>query len=93
MQVGLKTIGGMNVVSIRPFEERDNAALLAIEKQCTQGDDKLAMGVDKSPAIIARYKMYDNWIVITALCALRIILRLYGIKIKIFGQDVSMMIS
>lgn len=35
------------MVSIRPFEERDNAALLDIEKLCPQGNDKLAMGADK----------------------------------------------
>jgi len=64
--VGLKQYGGMKMVLTRPFEERDNAALLAIEKLCPQGDEKLAMGVDKSPDIIARYRMYDNWKVLVA---------------------------
>ncbi len=54
------------MVSIRPFEERDNTAMLNIEKLCTQGNEKLAMGVDKSPDIVARYKIYDNWQVLVA---------------------------
>ena len=54
------------MVSIRPFEGRDNTAMLDIEKLCTQGNEKLAMGVDKSPDIIARYKLYDNWKVLVA---------------------------
>ncbi len=52
--------------SIRPFEENDNAAMLEIEMLCPQGNDKLAMGVDKSPNSIARYKLYDNWNVLVA---------------------------
>ena len=52
--------------SIRPFEENDDAAMLEIEKLCPQGNDKLAMGVDKSPNSIARYKLYDNWNVLVA---------------------------
>lgn len=54
------------MVSIRPFEEHDNTAMLNIEKLCTQGNEKLAMGVDKSPDIVARYKLYDNWQVLVA---------------------------
>ena len=54
------------MVLIRPFEDRDNTAMLEIEKFCTQGNEKLAMGVDKSPDIIARYKLYDNWQVLVA---------------------------
>jgi len=54
------------MVSIRPFEERDNIAMLDIEKSCTQGNEKLAMSVDKSPDIMARYKLYDNWQVLVA---------------------------
>lgn len=54
------------MVSIRPFEERDNTAMLDIEKSCAQGNEKIAMGVDKSPDIIARYKLYDNWQVLVA---------------------------
>ncbi|HLB70697.1 MAG TPA: GNAT family N-acetyltransferase [Candidatus Methanoperedens sp.] len=54
------------MVSIRPFEERDNTVMLDIEKLCTQGNENLAMGVDKSPDIIARYKLYDNWQVLVA---------------------------
>lgn len=56
----------MIMVSIRPFEECDNTAMLDIEKLCTQGNEKLAMGVDKSPDIVARYKLYDNWQVLVA---------------------------
>ncbi len=54
------------MVSIRPFEERDNAAMLEIEKLCPQGNEKLAMVADKSPDIIARYKLYNNWKVLVA---------------------------
>lgn len=54
------------MVSMRPFEEHDNAELLEIEKLCSQGNEKLAIGVDKSPDIIARYKLYDNWKVLVA---------------------------
>lgn len=57
---------GVIMVSIRPFEERDNAVMLDIEKLCTQGNEKLAMGVDKSPDIIARYSLYDNSQVLVA---------------------------
>jgi hypothetical protein len=49
------------MVSIRPFAEGDNARLLDIEKLCPQGNEKYAMGVDKSD-IIARYELYDNLI-------------------------------
>ena len=54
------------MVLIRPFEDRDNTAMLEIEKFCPQGNENLAMGVDKSPDIIARYKLYDNWQVLVA---------------------------
>jgi ribosomal protein S18 acetylase RimI-like enzyme len=54
------------MVSIRPFEERDNTTLLNIEKLCTQGNEKLSMCVDKSPDIVARYKLYDNSQVLVA---------------------------
>jgi len=53
------------MVSIRPFEEDDNASMLEIEKLCPQGNEKYAMGVDKSD-IIARYELYDNWKVLVA---------------------------
>ena len=53
------------MVSIRPFAEGDNARLLDIEKLCPQGNEKYAMGVDKSD-IIARYELYDNWKVLVA---------------------------
>ncbi len=33
------------MVLIRPFEERDNTAMLDIEKFCTQGNETLAMSV------------------------------------------------
>lgn len=54
------------MVLIRPFEDQDNIAMLDIEKSCTQGNEKLAMAVDKSPDIIARYNLYDNWQIIVA---------------------------
>nr|QNO44135.1 acetyltransferase YpeA [Methanosarcinales archaeon ANME-2c ERB4]QNO50306.1 acetyltransferase YpeA [Methanosarcinales archaeon ANME-2c ERB4] len=54
------------MVSIRPFEEGDNATMLDIEKLCPQGNGKYAMGVDKSPDAIARYKLYDDWKVLIA---------------------------
>src|SRR4030067_279110 len=54
------------LVLIRPFENGDNVAMLDIDKICTQGNETLAMGVDKSPNIIARYKLYDNWKVLVA---------------------------
>jgi len=53
------------MVSTRPFEEDDNASMLEIEKLCPQGNEKCAVGVDKSD-IIARYKLYDNWKVLVA---------------------------
>jgi GNAT superfamily N-acetyltransferase len=54
------------MVLLRPFEEHDNTAMLDIEKLCTQGNEELAMGVDKSPDIIARYRLYDSWQVVVA---------------------------
>jgi len=48
------------MVSVRPYEERDNARLLEIEKQSPQGNKDVAMGVDKSPDAIGRYRLYDN---------------------------------
>jgi len=57
--------GGLKMVSIRPFEEGDNARLLGIEKLCPQGNEKYAMGVDKRD-IIARYELYGNWNVLVA---------------------------
>ena len=54
------------MVSIRPYEERDNAALLEIEKFCPQGNEQYAWGADRSPDIIARYQLYDNWKVLVA---------------------------
>jgi len=54
------------MVSIRPFEDGDNAAMLDIEKLCPQGNEKYAMGMDKSPDAVARYKVYDNWGVLAA---------------------------
>lgn len=53
------------MVSIRPFSEGDNQRMLEIERLCPQGNEKCAMGVDKKD-IIARYGMYDNWIVLVA---------------------------
>ncbi len=54
------------MVLIRPFEDGDNATMLEIEKLCPQGNEKHAMGVDKSPDAIARYKLYDDWKVLVA---------------------------
>ncbi len=54
------------MVSIRPFEDGDNVTMLEIEKLCPQGNEKYAMGVDKSPDAIARYKLYDDWKVLVA---------------------------
>ena len=54
------------MITIRPFAETDNEALLQIEKLCPQGDDKCALGVDKKGDISARYKMYDNWKMLVA---------------------------
>ena len=54
------------MVTIRPFEDGDNATMLDIEKLCPQGNEKNAMGIDKSPDAIARYKLYDNWKVLVA---------------------------
>jgi ribosomal protein S18 acetylase RimI-like enzyme len=48
------------VVSIRPFEKKDNANILDMEKLCPQGNEKYAMGADKSPDAAARYDLYDN---------------------------------
>ncbi len=53
------------MVSIRPFNDNDNQRMLEIERLCPQGDEKCAMGVDKKD-IIARYGLYDNWIVLVA---------------------------
>lgn len=58
-------IGGMSVISIRPFSDNDNQNLLEIERLCPQGDENCALGVDKKD-IIARYKMYDNWNMLVA---------------------------
>lgn len=54
------------MVLLRPFEEKDNAALLEIEKLCPQGNDKIAEAMDKSPYSVARYGLYDNWNVYVA---------------------------
>ena len=54
------------MVSLRPFEEGDNATMLDIVRLCPQGNEKYALGVDKSPDIIARYKLYDDWKVLVA---------------------------
>jgi len=54
------------MVSIRPYEERDNARLLEIEKLSPQGNKDIAMGVDKSPDAISRYRLYDNWKILVA---------------------------
>ncbi len=54
------------MVSIRPFEERDNTAMLEIERFCPQGNEKYAWGADRSLDIIARYRLYDNWKVLVA---------------------------
>ncbi len=54
------------MVSIRPYEERDNARLLEIESMSPQGNKDIAMGVDKSPDAIGRYRLYDNWKILVA---------------------------
>ncbi len=54
------------MVSIRPYEERDNARLLEIESMSPQGNKEIAMGVDKSPDAIGRYRLYDNWKILVA---------------------------
>ncbi len=54
------------MVSIRPYEERDNARLLEIETLSPQGNKDVAMGVDKSPDAIGRYRLYDNWKILVA---------------------------
>lgn len=48
------------MVSIRPFEKKDNECILDMEKLCPQGNEKYAMGADKSPNAAARYDLYDN---------------------------------
>lgn len=54
------------MVSIRPYEENDNADLLEIEKFCPQGNEQYAWRAHRSPDIIARYKLYENWKVLVA---------------------------
>lgn len=54
------------MVLLRPFAEEDNNSLLEIEKLCPQGNDKIAESADKSPDVIARYRLYDNWKVFVA---------------------------
>ena len=39
------------MVLIRPFEDGDNATMLAIEKLCSQGNKKYVMVVDKVKVI------------------------------------------
>ncbi len=46
---------------IRPFRDEDNKTLLDIERLCPQGNEELALVVDKGPDITARYELYDNW--------------------------------
>lgn len=53
------------MISIRPFDDRDNQNMLEIERLCPQGNENCALGVDKKD-ITARYKMYDNWDVFVA---------------------------
>ncbi|HIH74645.1 MAG TPA: GNAT family N-acetyltransferase [Methanosarcina sp.] len=53
------------MISIRPFNDREDQRMLEIERLCPQGDEKCAMGVDKKD-MIARYEMYDNWDVLVA---------------------------
>lgn len=48
------------MVLIRPFEAKDNATILDMEKLCPQGDENYAMGADKSPDAAARYDLYNN---------------------------------
>jgi ribosomal protein S18 acetylase RimI-like enzyme len=54
------------MIEIRPFREEDNSALLSIERLCPQGNEKLAMAVDKGPDITIRYELYDNWQILVA---------------------------
>jgi ribosomal protein S18 acetylase RimI-like enzyme len=54
------------MVSIRPYEDRDNARLLEIESLSPQGNKDVAMGVDKSPDAIGRYRLYDNYKILVA---------------------------
>ncbi len=54
------------MVSIRSYKEHDNATLLEIEKFCPQGNEQYAWGAHRSPDIIARYKLFDNWKVLVA---------------------------
>lgn len=54
------------MVSIRPFKSMDNDALLDMEKLCPQGSESLAWGADDGPDITNRYKIYDNWNLIIA---------------------------
>ncbi|WP_406656005.1 GNAT family N-acetyltransferase [Methanolobus sp. ZRKC2] len=54
------------MANIRPFSEEDNKTLLSIEKLCPQGDERLAMVIDKGPEITIRYEIYDNWQIMVA---------------------------
>ena len=54
------------MVNIRPFSKEDNKTLLSIEKLCPQGDERLAMVIDKGPDITTRYELYDNWQILVA---------------------------
>ncbi|WP_440951542.1 N-acetyltransferase family protein [Methanococcoides sp. FTZ1] len=54
------------MIVLRPFEANDNAALLEIDRLCPQGNDRIAEAMEKSPDIVARYKLYDNWKVVIA---------------------------
>lgn len=54
------------MVLLRPFTEADNAALLEIDRLSPQGNERIAEAMDKSPDIIARYRLYDNWKVFVA---------------------------
>lgn len=54
------------MIKIRPFREEDNRTLLSIERLCPQGNEKLAMAVDKGPDITTRYELYDNWQILVA---------------------------
>ena len=54
------------MVSIRPYEDRDNARLLEIESLSPQGNKDVAMGVDKSHNAIGRYRLYDNYKILVA---------------------------
>ncbi|VVB70923.1 Acetyltransferase (GNAT) family protein [uncultured archaeon] len=53
------------MISIRPFNDADGPRMLEIERLCSQGDEKYAMGVKKTD-IISRYMMYDNWKIMVA---------------------------